>query len=182
MCIRHPTNCSVQSVTERGAEVLPWSSACGRGRQVSKLQRARVCPGHQGSGTPFPMVLKHEAVKPPLLNILHITKKMGLFDNVCRPAKMTLMYVPWCCLFSTPVPLRQGPQRKPIHNPPKTPPPSNFLITSALHQGQIPWAVPIRESSAVDPSKDSHPEPATDHVLVSSRTRISRPPAITRVQ
>ena len=34
MCIRHHINCSVESVTERGAEVLPFSSECGRCRQV----------------------------------------------------------------------------------------------------------------------------------------------------
>ena len=29
---------------------------------------------------------------------------MGLFEKVCRPAKMTLLYVPWHLLFPTPGP------------------------------------------------------------------------------
>ena len=71
MCIRHHTNCSVESVVERGSVVLPLSSVRG-------LQRSSSCrnfnthvsaQGIEDRGTTFAMVLKHEVEKPPLLNI-----------------------------------------------------------------------------------------------------------------
>ncbi len=36
MYIRHHTNCSVESVVERGEPIPTLSSVCGRGRQVVK--------------------------------------------------------------------------------------------------------------------------------------------------
>ena len=81
-----------------------------------------------------------------------------------------------------PRPPRQGPQRKTIHNPPKTPPPSNFLITSAMSQGQIPWAVPIHESSAADPCKGFTPRTRNRPRVSALKNHISSPPAIARTQ
>ena len=70
MCIRHHTNCSVESVTERGVVLLlnPHIvfSVGKRSSGCRNFNIVRVCPGHRGW---FPMVLKHDSTKPPLLTI-----------------------------------------------------------------------------------------------------------------
>ncbi len=76
---------------------------------------------------------------------------MGLLETVCLLRKRLISTYPDGS--SSPPPPPQG---KTIHNLPKTTTPSNFLITSVLTQGQIPWSVPIHESSAPDPCKKIH--------------------------
>ena len=82
---------------------------------------------------------------------------MGMFDNVSRPAKTTLMYVPWYCLF--PVRPDKGPKEMPstTWTHPKRLPIKSPQVNSVLSQGQIPWSVPIHESSAADPCKGFTP-------------------------
>jgi hypothetical protein len=80
--------------------------------------------------------------------------------------KTTQQYVTWSFLF----PLFPSPPfpRKTIHNLPKTPPHQDYLITNGLTQGQIPWSVPIYESSSIncaDLTEDSYPRRIRDHVL-----------------
>ena len=69
MSIRHPTNCSVQSVTD---EVQQSFHCLQREEEVVKCRNFNAHVSAQGieaRGTPFPMVLTHETAKPPLLNI-----------------------------------------------------------------------------------------------------------------
>ena len=64
---------------------------------------------------------------------------MGMFDSEC--------HLPRPRPPPTRVPKKNHPQ------PTQNDPPSNFLITSVMSQGQIPWTVPIHESSEADPCK-----------------------------
>ena len=58
---------------------------------------------------------------------------MGLFNSACRPAKTDPADVSWRFLFPPPAPTRKNhPQ------PTQNALPSDFLITNALPQGQIP--------------------------------------------
>ena len=68
MCIRHHTNCSVESVSERGAPEPSMVLSTWKRSSSCRNFNSRVCPGHRGSGDPVWDVLKHETVKPPLLN------------------------------------------------------------------------------------------------------------------
>jgi hypothetical protein len=58
---------------------------------------------------------------------------MGLFENVCRPAKTDLAERDLTLSLSPPVPVR-----KTIHNLPKNACHQDSLITNALTQGEIP--------------------------------------------
>ncbi len=73
------------------------------------------------------------------------------------------------------------PTRTPKKNhpqPTQNVPPSNFLINSVMTQGQIPWSVPIHESSVADPCKRIHtqnstgPTPATTQSGRCGRTEL----------
>ncbi len=52
MCIKHQTHCSVESVTERGAETPSLSSMCGTGRRV--VEDEQRTHGVQGVEVPTP--------------------------------------------------------------------------------------------------------------------------------
>ena len=58
---------------------------------------------------------------------------MGLFNSARRPAKTDPADVPWRFLFPPP-----APPRKNHPQPTQNALPSDFLITNALPQGQIP--------------------------------------------
>ena len=95
---------------------------------------------------------------------------MGLLGNVCRPTKND--HDERDLVFPLP-PL--VPSRKSIHNLPKT---TSHQISH--HQYDVPGIDPMISPhpriQCVGPlQKDSHPEPERDHVLVSSRTSISKP-------
>lgn len=82
---------------------------------------------------------------------------MGLFDNTCRPSKNDPAVRVLSLSLPHPRPPPTRDQKKNHPQPTQNAPPSNFLITGELPQGQIPWTVPIHESSAVDPCKGFTP-------------------------
>ena len=72
---------------------------------------------------------------------------MGLFPNSCRPAKND----PAGRSLDLPLPLPHPPKKKTIHDLSKTPShqdPSDD--TNVLTPGQIPWEVPIHETTTTD--------------------------------
>ena len=120
--MRHHTNCSVEF---RGGKKfrsphITESSMCGRrSSDCRNHESVHVCPGHQDSGTSFGMVLKHDSVKPPLINIIYNIKWVCL-KHVSSSENDTVVRD---LTFSLPRPRPpQGPQTKTIHNLPKTSP------------------------------------------------------------
>jgi hypothetical protein len=83
--------------------------------------------------------------------------------------------------LTSPLPLPRPPKKK-INNLPKNVSPSNFHQQCA-DPGIDPISSPHPRIQCSGPlQKDPHPEPASDRVLTTSRTRISRPLAIVREQ
>jgi hypothetical protein len=106
-----------------------------------------------------------------IYNIQH--KKMGLFNSACRPAKTDPTGRDLALSLPPPVPTRK-----------KHPQPAQNAFPSRLphHPCAAPGADsrnnPHLRMNCADLSEDSCPGRIRDHVLVSSRTHISRPPAI----
>jgi hypothetical protein len=75
----------------------------------------------------------------------------------------------------------KSPKESPSTTYPKRPP-SNFLITRGCPRDRSHGQSPSTNSVKRTPAQDSNPEPATDRVLASSRTRISSPPVIVGAQ
>ncbi len=174
MCIKNHTHWSLESVSERRTQPLHCrqsvnrSAGCRNPRHHTRLPRVS-----EDRGTPFRDGLK--TCCSEISTDQHI--KCNTNRTVWSPLVLRKL------LSNThpgsPLTLPRPPQKKTSTTYPKTSP-HPISITSALTQVQIPWTVPIRKSSTLDPCKRSTPETTSELVLTPSRGRISNPLVTTR--
>ena len=142
----------MESVAGRGAAALHDLQCVEEVIRLSKLEQRTRLPRASRIGGTVRSGWSHDCSDTSTTRyIIYNIEIWGCLKARIIQRKLTLLNVPWRFLLPPP-PRRE----KNIHNLPKTPDQSNFLITSALTQGQIPWTVPIHESSVTDPYKRIH--------------------------
>ena len=176
MCIKNHTHCSVESVAERKATAPPLSSECEQvdGCRVLK-HLTRLPRTSEDRGTPFRDGLKTCCSETSTAqHIIYNINRVVWSPPVLRQPLIKTHP-------GAPLPLPRPPKKN-INNPPKNVSPSN--LPSPV---RAPGIDPIDKLPSVNPvhrthATDSHPKPASDRALTSSRTRLSSPFVTAREQ
>jgi hypothetical protein len=119
MCIKHHTQYSVESVTERGATSVTVFNVWNRSTGCRRLNNTRALPRVSWTGVPFTMVSKCcSETSTDQYIVYNIKRTVRKFVSYCENDSVVFD-------LESPLDLPRPPKRK-IHNLPKNVSPSNF--------------------------------------------------------